>query len=37
MPENLMRQLKSRKEFDDLLRYVLEVRRPSTEVSNAEL
>ena len=27
MPENLMRQLKSRKEFDDLLRYVLEVRR----------
>ena len=28
MPENLMRQLKSRKEFDDLLRYVLEVRRP---------
>jgi putative membrane-bound dehydrogenase-like protein len=26
MPENLMRQLKSRREFDDLLRYVLEVR-----------
>jgi putative heme-binding domain-containing protein len=26
MPENLVRQLKSRKEFDDLVRYVLEVR-----------
>lgn len=27
MPENLTRQLRSRKEFDDLLRYVLEVRQ----------
>jgi putative heme-binding domain-containing protein len=27
MPENLTRQLKSRKEFDDLMRYVLEVRK----------
>ena len=26
MPENLVRQLKTRKEFDDLVRYVLEVR-----------
>jgi len=27
MPENLVRQLKNRKEFNDLMRYVLEVRR----------
>ena len=28
MPENLVRQLRSRKEFDDLVRYILEVRAP---------
>ena len=27
MPENLVRQLKNRQEFDDLMRYVLEVRK----------
>ncbi len=27
MPENLTRQLKSRKEFDDLLRYIIEIRK----------
>jgi putative heme-binding domain-containing protein len=27
MPANLVRQLKSRKEFDDLLRYVIEIRK----------
>jgi len=27
MPENLVRQLKNRQEFNDLMRYVLEVRK----------
>ena len=27
MPENLMRQMKNRKEFNDLLKYVIEVRK----------
>ena len=27
MPENLVRQLKTRQEFNDLMRYVLEVRK----------
>jgi len=27
MPEHLVRQLKSRREFNDLIRYVLEVRK----------
>jgi len=27
MPENLTRQLKSRKEFDDLLKYIIETRK----------
>jgi putative heme-binding domain-containing protein len=27
MPENLIRQLKSRKEFDDLMKYIIEIRK----------
>ena len=27
MPENLARQLKSRKEFDDLMKYIIEIRK----------
>ena len=27
MPENLMRQMKNRKEFDDLMKYILEIRK----------
>jgi hypothetical protein len=27
MPENLMRQMKNRKEFNDLLKYIIEVRK----------
>ena len=27
MPENLTRQLKSRKEFDDLMKYIIEIRK----------
>ena len=28
MPDNLARQLKSRKEFDDLMKYIIKVRNP---------
>ena len=27
MPENLVRQLKSRQEFDDLMKYIIEIRK----------